>query len=232
MKGAVTWFGANRDAVKSRFSILRGNRKIIARFLLAVLFIAVGVWFVKHEQTEVGQVRNVLFSSRWQFVLAGVFVTVGYIVLQGFMYKLAFASVKNSVTLWVSILLFLKRNFISIFMPAGGVTSLAFFTGDVEKEGVPKTRIHIASSIYAFVGILSVVLTALPVFTYTLFKGIAGTGEMIALVTVILLIAIIFFAYRSVVRKKTLFRLIIRDNLLKTNKKKERGKNPAVHGRR
>ncbi|HNW77161.1 MAG TPA: phosphatidylglycerol lysyltransferase domain-containing protein [Bacteroidales bacterium] len=210
MKGAIVRPGVIADLVKRKLSLLGGNRKIISRFLLAVLFIAVGAWFVKHEQTEVGQVRNVLFSSRWQFVLLGVVVTGVYIVLQGFMYKLAFASSRNEVTLRAAILLFLKRNFISIFMPAGGVTSLAFFTGEVEKEGVPKTRIHIASSIYAFVGILSVVLVAVPVFTYTLFNGIAGTGEMIALSTVILLIAIIFIAYRSIVRKKALYRLIIR----------------------
>ena len=102
--------------------------------MLAVLFIAVGAWFFRHEQPEPGQIKHVLQTSRLTYLIPGVVVTVIYIALQGFMYKMSFASVRKKVTFSSTVLLFLKRNFISIFMPAGGVASLAFFTDELEGE--------------------------------------------------------------------------------------------------
>jgi phosphatidylglycerol lysyltransferase len=62
--------------------------------------------------------------------------------------------------------LFLKRNLISVFLPGGGVTSLAFFNQEIERKGVSKTRINFASYIYAVVGIASLALVAFPVLVY------------------------------------------------------------------
>ncbi len=80
------------------------------------------------------------------------------------MYVFAFASGRNKVSLIDSIILFIKRNFISVFLPAGGISSLAFFTGAIESKEIKKTQIHFASSIYGFIGILSVVIVAIPAF--------------------------------------------------------------------
>ena len=196
--------------LKGRFSYIRENSKLIAQFLIAFLFIAIGAWFIKHEQAELGQIRHVLLSSRWQYVILGIILTVVYIILQGLMYKLSFASVMKKVSLGLTVLLFLKRNLISIFMPAGGITSLAFFTGDIENEGASKTKIHFASSIYAFIGILSVVLVAIPIFLYALAEGITGIGEVTGLFTMMLLITALFFSYRSIIKKRFLYTLVIK----------------------
>ena len=197
-------------SLKGKFTLIRENRKLITQFILTILFIAIAAWFVRHEQSEFGQVKEVLLASQWQFVLLGILVTFIYIILQGLMYKLAFSAVKKKIPLTTTILLFLKRNFISIFIPAGGVTSLAFFTGDIEKRGISKTKIHFASSIYAFVGILSVVSVAIPIFIYALIDGITGAGEIFGLAAMILVITILLLSYRSIVSKGQLFRIIIR----------------------
>jgi phosphatidylglycerol lysyltransferase len=144
-----------RSFIKNRFAPIRENSKLITRFLFAVLLIAIGAWFFKHEQPELGRIKEVLLSSRVQYIIFGLIWTIIYVILQGSMYRLAFASVGKKVPLMLTVHLFLKRNLISIFIPAGGVTSLAFFSGDIDKEGDSKTKIHFASSIYAFVGILS-----------------------------------------------------------------------------
>jgi phosphatidylglycerol lysyltransferase len=164
-------------STRGKFTLIRENRKLITQFILTVLFIAIATWFVKKQQSEFGEVKMVLLSSQWQFIALGIIVTAIYVVLQGLMYKLAFSSVRKKMPLSATILLFLKRNFISIFIPAGGVTSLAFFTGDIEKRGVSKTKIHFASSIYAFVGILSVVSVAIPIFIYALLQGLSVHNE-------------------------------------------------------
>jgi phosphatidylglycerol lysyltransferase len=196
--------------IRDRFILVRENRKLIAQFTLTILFIALGTWFFKHEQAELAEVKNVIFQSQWQFITAGIGLTIFYLFAQGTMYKLAFASVESNLPLGSAIILFLKRNFISIFIPAGGVTSLAFFTGDAEKQGITKTKIHFASSIYAFVGITSVVMVSIPIFLYAFFEGVTGAGEWFALAAMILFISSLFLSYKSLINKGVLYKFITR----------------------
>jgi phosphatidylglycerol lysyltransferase len=189
---------------------LAENKKIIAQFILTLFFFAIGIWFIKHEGAELTEVKKVLISAKWQLVLIGVGLTAIYIIIQGQMYVFAFASAKIKVSLIDSIILFIKRNFISIFLPAGGITSLAFFTGTIESKGIKKTQIHFASSIYAFIGILSVVVIAIPVFLYAILKGTVKSGEWYALGTAVLLIILLFLLYRSVMKKGVLYNMVVK----------------------
>ena len=196
--------------MKGKFSQVLENRKLIAQFFLTFLFIALGIWFFKHERSELREVKTVLFTSQWQYITAGMGLTIFYLLAQGTMYRFAFEAVGSRLPLGSAILLFLKRNFISIFIPAGGVTSLAFFTGEVEKQGISKTKIHFASSIYAFVGIASVVMVSIPIFIYAMFEGLTGAGEWFALAAMVLFILGLFLAYKSIMGRGRLYKLITR----------------------
>lgn len=202
---AQSWF-----STRVKFSLIRENRKLITQFILTILFIAIATWFVKNQQSEYSHVIEVLMASQWSYILLGILLTAIYIILQGLAYQLAFSSVRKKIPLITTILLFLKRNFISVFIPAGGVTSLAFFTGDIEKKGISKTNIHFASSIYAFTGILSVVSVAIPIFIYALIEGLSRAGELFGLGAMILVITILFLSYRSIVRKGRLYLMLTR----------------------
>ena len=210
MANDLSWLKPLRTFIKDKFPLLRENRKLVTRFLLTFLFIAIGVWFFKHEQSELKQVGHVLITSQWQYIALGIGLTIIYIIAQGSMYTFAFAAVGISIRIVPATVLFLKRNFISIFIPAGGVASLAFFTGDLEKEDTSKTKILFASSIYVFVGIVSVVLVSIPIFLYAMFDGFAGNGEWLALGGMVAFVVAIYWAYRSVVGKGFLYRLLTR----------------------
>jgi phosphatidylglycerol lysyltransferase len=151
-----------------------------------------------------------LHESRPAYLILGAAMAVIYIVLQGFMYKMSFASVRKKVALSSGILVFLKRNFISIFMPAGSVAALAFFTDEVEEGEASKTKIHFASSIYAFTGIVTVVLVAIPILIYAVSRGLSAGTEIFALVTMILIVSAIYFLYKSLVKKNFLYRIFIK----------------------
>ncbi len=196
--------------IKKNLQSIRENSKLIAKFLLGLLFIAVGAWFFKHEQPELGQIKQVLLSSKSAIVILGIAVTLTYLLFQGLAYKMSFASVGTRVPYATTLLLFLKRNLIGIFMPAGGVTSLAFFTGDLETGGTSKTKIYFASSIYAFTGILTAGLVAIPIFIFAMIEGFSGNGEVAAMSIIILLITALYLVYRSVFRKKLIYRMIVR----------------------
>lgn len=189
---------------------LKENLKIITQFIFAAFFIGMAIWFIKHEQSELHEVKNVLLTSQWQWVLLGVVLTFIYIIIQGFMYRSAFASVGSKIKLTDAVILFLKRNLVSIFLPAGGVSSLAFFSGAIEKKGINKSQINFASSIYGFVGILTVIMLAIPAFSYALFIGTLGSGEWFGLVAVILLITLLYYIYRSLMNKGIFYNFLVR----------------------
>ncbi len=185
------------------------NRKLIAQFILTALFFGLGIWFVGHEHTELVEVRTTLLTSQGTWVLVGLAVTVLYIFLQGLMYVTAFQSIQCRISLLDSIILFLKRNFVSIFLPAGGISALVFFTGPLERKGVSKTQIHYASTLYAFIGILSVVLVAVPVFAYAVVKGNSGRNEWLALAALFLLTGFLFAFYRLLLKKGRFNRWVV-----------------------
>ncbi len=191
-------------------SFLGENGKLILQSIFTFFSISIGIWFFKHEKTELFEIDNLLSSAGWQLVLLGLSLTAFYIVIQGYMYVASFATVRHRLPLRLGIILFLKRNFISVFLPAGGVSSLAFFTGEIEKRGITKSHIHFASTIYGFTGIISVILVAIPAFIYALTVGSIGQGEWIALLSLILMIGLLYVVFHSFSGKGPVYQGLIR----------------------
>ncbi len=177
---------------------LHDNRKVIVQFIFTFFFIAVGTWFILGQRSELVQIKNVMTTTRWEWVLGGILLMIIYVLLQGLMYVYSFAATHNQISLFDATILFIRRNLISVFLPAGGVSSLGFFTGAIERKGIKSSQIHIASIIYGFTGVLSVVIVAVPAFIYAIVQGTVGSGEWYALSAIILLILSLFYFYRSI----------------------------------
>jgi phosphatidylglycerol lysyltransferase len=192
------------------FIFINENRRLVAQFIFTALFIGLAAWFIKHEKTELLSVRDVILKADRNWILASLGLVVFYIVIQGIMYKTSFASLNIRLKMWDAIILFLKRNFISVFLPAGAVSSQVFFTKDIEKRGINKSQIYFASSIYAFVGILSVVIVAIPAFIFIVAGGSLGMGKWYALSGVVLILLVFIFTYYSLIRKWTLYKWILK----------------------
>jgi len=110
----------------------RINIKVLLQIVVALITIALSIYFIKHEGYELGKSFLLIRQSNLWWVLTGLIVTVAYLVIMGLEYRSCFMTLHAKVTLKSSILLALKRNFISVFLPAGGVSSLAFFTSAIE----------------------------------------------------------------------------------------------------
>ncbi len=189
-------------------SFFSNQRKLILQFLFTALFTGLGLWFFYHEQNEIIEVKNELEGAKASLVVLGVLFSIITIASHGLMYKTAFASVNVNLTVPEGIILFLKRNLISIFLPAGGVSSLAFFSQNIEKKGVPGTKIHFASSIYGFIGIVSVVLIAIPIFLYGLMTHNVSGREWLALLAVILILGSVYLLYYNLIHLGWSYRLV------------------------
>jgi phosphatidylglycerol lysyltransferase len=199
-----------KPALKKISALFTGNVRVVFRFIFTGLFIGLAVWFFNHEKTELQSVSKVLLTANTGWIIAGLGLAIVYMLLQGLMYITSFAAVNARLGIWDAVILFLKRNFISVFLPAGGVSSLAFFSTAIEKKGITRTQVYFASSIYAFVGILSVIIVAVPAFLFVVPGKDIGSGRVYALLAVIILIILIYLSYKSLVNKKLLYKWVAR----------------------
>jgi phosphatidylglycerol lysyltransferase len=185
---------------KSFISKLLYN-KFFWQLIFSAFLIGTSIFFIRHENVELYRITEQLRLSNIWYLLTGILLTGVYVVFQGQMYIHSYLAMGINIPLKVALRMFLKRNLLSVFLPAGGFSSLIFFTGEIESRGATKSQIHLASAFFAFFSILSVVVVAFPVFGFALIRYKLGKIELIAFVFLIFLIASYFIALYSVARK-------------------------------
>src|SRR5215469_9918903 len=178
------------------------------REILAILFLLVGIFFFRSERRELSSLQYQIAAAKSMWVWLGVTVTVIYILLQAGMYVTSFRAIGTKLSWSNAIELFLKRNFLSVFLPAGGISSLAYSPNSIRKNGLTKMQIHQASGIYAFVGLLTVFIVGVPVLVYSLFqaKSIIHTGQ--SLIILFLILAVVYLIFRSFQHKGKLYQWV------------------------
>lgn len=174
--------------------------------ILAVSMIGMAIFFISQEHLEVLKIRDKLLESNFWYVLLGIGLTILYLLLQGQMYVHSFMALGNKIPLKTAVRLFLKRNLVSVFLPAGGFSSLLFFTKEVKSEGATKSQIHLASTLFAIVGILSVVLVAIPTLSIAIFVYDLQQTELIGFGFLLLLTCSIVLFILSIYRKGKAYR--------------------------
>src|SRR5690242_16585694 len=181
------------------------------REILAVLMILLAFIFFAGERKELQQIIPNIEQANPRWLLAGLGVTLLYVLFQSGMYVTGFSAIGLSLKWIDAIELFLKRNFLSIFLPAGGVSALAFTPIQLRKRGYNKPQVHQASGLYAFAGLFTVFLVGFPVIIlFALSKKHATQNAWIALVVLMLLIAAIFRVAKSLKEKGKLYSFIVK----------------------
>ena len=89
---------------------------------------------------------------------------------------------------------------------------MAFFTKDIQEETNEenKTRIHLASTIYGFTGIVSIIVIAIPVLIYLGFIGDSWQNANDAAAILIFFVVLIAFLVISFIRKGWAHRIVSR----------------------
>lgn len=180
--------------------------------ILGFLFLLFAIYFIRHQSYELKNIGSVLRGTQISWVGIGIGLTLFYICCQALMYVYSFKTVGATIQLWDGVKLFLKRNLISVFLPGGGVTSLAFFTRDIERKRISKTKINFASYIYGFIGIFTVFLVAIPVIIYLVLNHQHFAGELWAFAGLTLLIIVLAVGTYSLLTKGWVYRMITRFN--------------------
>lgn len=130
-----------------------------------LLTVAVG-YFIKTQGAEVQAMNRHLLNTQPFWILLGVLLTGVFLWLQALMYRHSFWAIGAELPLIVLAVLYLKRNLAALFLPGGGLVSLALFTDEAERAGVPKSKIHFASSLHLLAGLFTVAVIAVPVLAW------------------------------------------------------------------
>lgn len=182
--------------------------RIYGREIIAVVILLLAIVFFRSERRELLAIVPQLKQANGGWMLVALLITVVCVLLQSGMYVKTFAAVHLRLKWLHAVSLFLKRNLISVFLPAGGVSALAYFPSQLRKQGFNRLQVHQASALYAFAGLLTVFIVGLPVVIYTMF-GITGLGNawlgLLALLIIIMLLAALAYTIKQ---KKGAFRLI------------------------
>lgn len=176
--------------------------------ILAVVVILLAFVFFRSERKELRAIGPQLASSDPFWITIGVIITFVYVLLQALMYVESFRSIGIRLKLTDAVELFLKRNFLSVFLPAGGVSSLAYTPSQIRRKNFNSNQIFQASAIYAYVGLLTVFIIGVPVIIYSIYADKRFGSAFVSLVTLGIILTLTFWIYYSIRNKGILFRLI------------------------
>lgn len=166
------------------------KRKTVKIAIQSAFFIllAIGViYFVKTQRAEVQAMNGHLMNAQPFWIMLGVLLTGVFLWLQALMYRHSFRAIGVELPLMGLAVLYLKRNLAALFLPGGGVVSLAMFTDEAERAGVQKSKIHFASSLHLLTGLFTVAVIAIPVLTWVALRQ-GATGEWLGLAWLLVMV--------------------------------------------
>ena len=177
--------------LKAQFRFLPITWSRLFSILLTCVGGGMAVWFFVKERGELRELRHYLGMASPAWVLAGMALTGLYILLQGLMYQHTLRAAGARALLSDTTRLYLKRNFVSPFLPAGGMVSLGMFGEPLQKRGVAPTALHFATSLYALVGLASLGAISVPVLLYLLWQKKLSGGETLGFLWVLIMLVVI-----------------------------------------
>jgi phosphatidylglycerol lysyltransferase len=162
--------------------------------LLILCIVALIFQFVKQGSVEIPQLLDRLKNADKYWLFIGFLLSFLFVFFQGEMYYWSFRTVKERVPRWATIQLYLKRNFVSVFLPVGSISSMATFGQSIENQGIAKLKVSVASAVYLVAGIITLWVVALPVLFFTAqSQRVDTTAYVSLLVLTIFLVALIVF---------------------------------------
>jgi phosphatidylglycerol lysyltransferase len=194
----------------TQHKVLSFISKLHLKELLGLLFLFIAFYFFRQQRKELQSLKSSLTHTNLFWLITGIVFTGAYILLQAAMYVYSFLSVGGKISLVNAVELFLKRNVISVFLPAGGITALAYLPDSIKKSQVQTQTVHQASLIYGFIGIFSVFIVAVPVLLYLSVTKSTVPGTMAGLFTIVAMLSAITLLAYSIQKKGKLYLWVIK----------------------
>lgn len=186
--------------------------------VLAVLIILLAIYFFRNQVGEIKSIIPNVLNANFAWTLPALMITLLFVFLQALMYVASFRSVGIRINVPDATELYLKRNVLSVFLPAGAIASLAYTPHRLKKKQVNSPQGVKASLLFGYIAIFTVFLVGVPVVAYTLVgQPRISHSWMWLLLLGGLLLAMVLVLW-SFVRKGFVYRLFVRINPLYAEK--------------
>lgn len=176
------------------------------REILAVLFLMICIYFFRQQRHEVSTILPFLHTAKKSWLLIAGIVTGIYILFQSGMYVFSFWAIGQNISLKHCVELFLKRSFLSVFLPGGGVSALAYTPTNIKRQTKNTLAIYQASALFGFAGVLSTFIVSLVVIISTIGSKQNFQGTKIGLAALALIIGLLFYLMYAVQKENKIFR--------------------------
>lgn len=188
-----------------RHTIRSFSPKAHWREILALLMVLLAVVFFRSERKELQAAIPQVKQADPYWFITGIVITAIYIVFQSGIYRKSFAAIGLRLSWEHAVMLFLKRNFIGVFLPAGGVSALAYSPSQIRRLGFNQSQIHQASGLFGFAGLLTVFIAGLPVVLFTVVHTNQLNYAWLGLLSILLLVTVMIMAVNSIRKKGWLY---------------------------
>lgn len=176
------------------------------REILAVLFLMIGIYFFHKERREVANIIPFLHTANKSWLLVATLITFVFVLFQSLMYVSSFRAINQKLSLKLCIELFLKRSFLSVFLPGGGVSALAYIPKSVKHQIKDKLIIYQASGLFGFAGVLSTFIISIVVAVTSFNQNKNQNETTMGLLLLALFIFALFYLMYAVRKETKLFR--------------------------
>ncbi len=171
--------------------------KTTGKALLSLILVGLFIFFLINQRQEISHLGQIVASARLGIILMGVFILGLYILGQGLFYEACFRAINKTIPLKDSIVLYLKRFFVSSFIPTGFSLSQYTFTTDVREYKVSRLESHLVSTIYLIMGAVAYLFILIPTLIVLFLSGELSrlelyTGYLVVALTIFVIME--FFA--------------------------------------
>ncbi len=175
------------------------------REILAVLFLMIGVYFFHQQRSEVSTIIPFLHTANKGWLLVAAIITLAFVLFQSGMYVSSFQAINQKLSWKSCIELFLKRNFLSVFLPGGGVSALAYIPKSIKHQIKDKLIIYQASGLFGFAGVLSTFIISIVVLFTSFGKNKNQSETTTGLLLLSVFIFALFYLMYAVRKEKKIF---------------------------
>lgn len=156
---------------------------------LMLLLLALCLLFVLREGPQLATALQLIPQTPAWVAGAATLISGLYLLLNGLMYVYGFRAAGARLPVSEACMLWLRRNFLSVFLPAGGVTSMGFYNRSLRRDSPDRPalsdqQIYAGALVYLVAGYGSLILVALPVLALGVGNGLMGNtvGSVLSLI--------------------------------------------------
>ncbi len=170
--------------------------------LLPLIFIVLFGMFFVQQWNELRHVAELVMTSRMSFLLGGLALVLGYVFVQGSLYRSSFQTIHKPLALPFATQLYLKRYFLGTFIPAGFTVAQYAYQKGLKERGVNELENHLASTIYLLINSMTYAIILLPTLLLLFFTNRLTTIESVLAGLCLAIILLFLWACSHITQQK------------------------------